>query len=449
MKTKYSETSVFSVFPVPVEEPEGREARLLGHALVHQHPLGLSANLRNRQRQTIRFGWIVLTLTALCCLTALGWVRIEGTVIAQGQIKANLSVQSIQWPDGGQVHQVLVREGQIVQAGELLIELETLKPAAATPDQHRLLRVSEQARQARLMAERNQAASVHFDADLLSRSDQPEVRSLLARERKLFQARRQALDRQILVLEQQLLEAHSEASTLAREFSELSRAEAASKPEPIRTAPRLASLETELAHAHQRIPELQLRLQTLRADYSETAARELRDSSARLLDLEQGLRSGADASGRQPIHAPMAGVVSRLKPLVPGQTISPRETLMEIVPDRAPRVIEARVRPEDIRQVHTGQAADVHLTAYRQRTTPVVEGRVRQISADTFTEPQTQQRYYRIEVEISPEALMSAGALTLQAGMPADLYLRTEARTIARYLVEPFTEVLDRSMREH
>jgi HlyD family type I secretion membrane fusion protein len=377
----------------------------------------------------------------------------------------------VQHQEGGLVRQVKVRDGQSVQAGELLIELEDVGVRASLQllnQQH----AAEQARHARLEAEKGLAASIRFEPGLLARTGEPGIGEVLSRERVLFKARRHTLDSQIHVLEQQLLEVHSEAAALERQLGEERNAIALQKEElgvnaqlaeqhyVERTrvlglqravadyAIRVAAHEADLARARQKINDLRLRALSLRNDYSETAARELRDSTTHLLDLEQRLRPGADATERQQIRAPVAGVVMGLRPLAPGNAVAPRETLLEIVPAQAPLVIEARVRPEDIRQVRPGQPADVHLTAWHQRITPVVEGRVRQVSADTFTDAQTQQRYYRIEVEIAPEALRQAGALTLQAGMPADLYLRTRSRSIARYLVEPFTEVLERSMRE-
>jgi membrane fusion protein, epimerase transport system len=131
-----------------------------------------------------------------------------------------------------------------------------------------------------------------------------------------------------------------------------------------------------------------------------------------------------------------------------GAVVGPREVLMEIVPEDKTLVVEARIRPEDINHVHKGSDAEVRLTAYKQRTTPLVAGNVNYVSADRMLDTQTGAPYYVVHVDVPARALEEAGNLRMQAGMPAEVYIRTDSRSAFDYLFAPVTVYLRRGMRE-
>lgn len=131
-----------------------------------------------------------------------------------------------------------------------------------------------------------------------------------------------------------------------------------------------------------------------------------------------------------------------------GAVVAPREPILEIVPDNADLIIEARLRPEDIIYVKPGAEPDVRLTAFRYRITPTVSGQVTYVSADRFEDPSRNTSYYVSHVRVTPEALKQAGDLRLQAGMPAEVFIKTASRNAIRYLLDPVSTFLQRSMRE-
>jgi HlyD family type I secretion membrane fusion protein len=186
----------------------------------------------------------------------------------------------------------------------------------------------------------------------------------------------------------------------------------------------------------------------MRNAYAQSAADELKEASARIFDLEERIRPSRDASERQRITAPIAGEVVGLRVFSRGSVIGPREILMEIVPEDKRLIVEARIRPEDINHVRAGAPADVRLTAYQSRTTPLVHGTVLYVSGDRLVEEHTGAPYYVVQVDVPSEALAQAGNLTLQAGMPAEVFIRTDQRTTADYLFAPVTAYLRRAMRE-
>jgi HlyD family type I secretion membrane fusion protein len=204
----------------------------------------------------------------------------------------------------------------------------------------------------------------------------------------------------------------------------------------------------ELAQTRQRVTELLLRASSLTSNFRQQAADELKDTTARLFDLEERLRPSEDAARRQVIAAPAEGEVVNLKVFSAGSVVGPREVLAEIVPADQRLIIEAQIRPEDINYVRAGVAADVRLTAYKQRTTPLVEGAVSYVSADRMVEPRSGLGYYVAHIEVKPDRLATDGVNKLRAGMPAEVYIRTDRRTALDYLLAPVTDYLRRAARE-
>jgi len=411
-----------------------------------------------------------LTLAAMLAFVSVG--AIEGAVVAGGSVKVDLNRKQVQHQEGGLVRAVHVRDGQQVHAGDLLMELADVSVSASVG----LLgnqRDAEMARQARLDAEKLLAPEVRFPSLLLQRSAEPEVAELMSRERALFAARRSSLDSQLRVLRAQVvdvrdekqalqrqLQAERESLSLQREEMRLNETLVAQnyveKPRLITLKRavsdyemRIAAHEADLARAAQKLNDLELRMLSLRNDYTETAARDQRESTNKLLDVEQRLLPVEDAARRQRIVAPADGEVVGLRVFSPGTVIGPRDVVMEIVPKSAELLIEARVRPEDITRIKRSAPVDVKLTAFSQRESSTVPGVVDYVSADAFTDQASGARFYTVQVKVSKDALHQAGDLYLQAGMPAEIYIKTQRRTIAEYLLEPVTAYLGRSMREH
>ncbi|MEX8498045.1 HlyD family efflux transporter periplasmic adaptor subunit, partial [Leptothrix ochracea] len=177
--------------------------------------------------------------------------------------------------------------------------------------------------------------------------------------------------------------------------------------------------------------------------------RDQRESTNKLLDVEQRLLPAEDAARRQRIVAPVDGEVVGLKVTSPGTVIGPRDVVMEIVPQTADLIVEGRIRPEDVTRVRRNATVDVKLTAFSHRDSSVVTGTVDYLSADVFTDQASGARFYTVQVRVGPEALKKAGEVYLQAGMPAEIYIKTQRRTIAEYLFEPVTAYLWRAMREN
>ncbi len=423
-------------------------------------------------RQLARWSAGVLLVGLLPVGAWLTLAPLTAAVVAQAFVKVDLDRRPVQHAEGGLVREVRVRDGQRVAAGETLL---VLGDVAVDADVNRLdYRVmSERASLARLEAEQLSAHRLVFAADLQSaaRSD-PRLAEQMVKERSLFDARRDALHGQVALLRSQRdrivqeREALSAQVTQATESMRHQRAELETNRNLLKdgfiSATRISQLEatvadygvkieekrSEIARAEQRQVDTDLRVKTLEGDYRQQASDQLKVSAARLIEIQQEQRKTVDASSRQVIVAPVAGDVINLKFTAPGSVVSPREPIADIVPSNPRLVVEARIRTEDVTRVQQGHAAEIRFTAFTYRTTKLVEGKVFYVAADRTLDRNTNQAYYVALVEADAASLAKAGEVKLQAGMPAEVFIKGESRTPLQYLAEPVTQVLRRAARE-
>jgi len=440
-------------------------------AHLHRPPRALDVDRVENPRPLI---WAGLAGVLALGLALTGWIRLAplgGAAIAPGVVKVDLHRKTVQHQEGGIVSEILVRDGQKVQAGETVIVLKDVRVDASNELVQTQLD-AESAKAARLTAEQAWAPGVAFPAELRARARDPRVMELLQRETSLFGTRRGAFDRQAALIRSQIRETEGEirarnqqiefdGTAIRLQREELAANEALLEQRYV-TKTRLLGLQrnvaelesrrgenlSELARARQKVADLELRAETLRSTFMQEAATELRQTTAQIFDLRERVRPTQDAESRQRITAPIAGEVVDLKVTTIGAVIAPRDPILDIVPENPDLIVEAHLRPEDISFVRAGAAADVRLTAFRQRITPIVPGKVTYVSADRLLDKATNTPYYLAHIRVTPEALREAGDLRLQAGMPAEVYIQTTARTALQYLLDPITGFLQRSMRE-
>ena len=339
----------------------------------------------------------------------------------------------------------------------------------------RAARVEQEVRSAgppSLRAKWSLAEAVTLPNELVMRREEPRVVDLIRKETALFGVRRGVLDSQIQLLRGQIHDTQAEIAALIGEQKaednairlqkeELTANEALTKDGFVSKTRLLAlqrgvadyeakkgEAQADLAKARQKVSELELRILTLRNERMKQATDELKDSTTRVFDLQERLRPSKDAAQRQLIAAPLSGIVIDLKVTTLGAAIGPRDALLDIVPENPELIVEARVRPEDINSVQVGAEADVRLTSFKQRITPVATGRLVYVSADRLTERTSNAAYYVTHVKIDEKALREAGNLNLQAGMPAEVFVKTAARTPLEYLLDPISGYIRRAMRE-
>jgi membrane fusion protein, type I secretion system len=419
-----------------------------------------------------RLGAAVVALGLLPVLAWLALAPLSSAVIAHAFVKVDLDRRPVQHAEGGIIREVKVRDGQRVAQGEPLI---ILGDVAVDADLSRLTYrlQAERASSARLEAERVVLSSLTFSADLLAAaSTDARLAEQLVKERALFVARRDALRTQTALLREQRERVVQEGVALRAQIAQASESlkhqqvELASNRNLLKdgfvSLARISQLEasvadyaakleekrSEVARAEQRLIDVDLRVKSLEGEYRQQASDQLKVTTTRIAEIQEELRKVRDASVRQVIVAPAAGDVMDLKFNAPGAVVPPRETIANIVPKDPKLVIEAHIRTEDVSRVHHGQIAEVRFTAYKYRTTRMVQGKVLYIAADRSVDRINGSPYYVVLVEAEPASLGKADDIKLQAGMPAEVYIEGEERTPLEYLLEPVTQILHKVGRE-
>jgi epimerase transport system membrane fusion protein len=393
-------------------------------------------------------------------------------VVATAHVKVDLNRRPVQHLEGGILRQVLVRDGQRVQAGEPLV---VIGDVGADADRNRLTyRLAvERTGLERLEAEQRRAPSLVYSTGLLeAAAKDPRLQDALKKESALFAARQHTVNSELELMRQQRLRVQQEIVALQAQTVQSEEALALQRKD-LETNRRLvgdgfisatrvnqmeagvadyaAKLEekrTELARGHARLIDNDIRSNGILNEYTRSASDQLKQTMARVGEIEQELRKSDDATRRQTVLAPAAGEIIDLKFTSPGAVVRPGESIAEIVPADTALVLEAQIRPEEVNNVAVGQPARIKFTAFRYRNTTMVSGKVTYVSGDRFTDKANQVSYYNVLVLADPQSVQAVGDLKMQAGMPAEVYIDGGHQTPLQYLAEPITSVWRKAGRQ-
>lgn len=399
--------------------------------------------------------------------------QISGAIVAPGRFEVDQNRQVVQHQTGGTVATILTDEGDQVEAGQMLIQLDGVElRSQLVITEGQLYELM--ARRGRLEAERDGKDTPTFDDELIEVSQRkPDVAELVTGQTNLFYARRDSIAQEIEQLGKRSAQISSqiegitaqEASLaeqldliqeeLANQQSLLDRglAQAARvlnlQREQARLNGELGDLAASKAQAEGRITEIdieRLKLGTRTREEAITRLRDLRYRELELIEQRNALRGELD---RMDIRAPVSGIVYGMQVRTPRSVVRAAEPLMYLVPQDRPLVIAARVDLIHIDQLVSGQQVTLRLSALDQRNTPELYGEVIQISADAFEDEVTGQSYYRAEITLNPGEMSKLPEGTiLIPGMPVEAFIRTGDRTPLTYLVRPLTDYFTRAFRE-
>jgi HlyD family secretion protein len=419
------------------------------------------------------------TITVLLIGGVGGWAtttQLAGAVIASGTIVVESSVKKVQHPTGGIVGQILVKEGDEVEAGRVVLRLDDTVTKANLGVVRSQLDVL-MAREARLLAERDDAPAIVFPQQLIARRDDESVTAAVAGEEKLFDSRRTALTGQHAQLRERIAQTNEEirgllAQQVAKE-SELDLigkelagvAELYSKNlvsisrytllqrDQTRLQGERGALIASIARARGKISETELQIIQLDQDFRTDVLKDLREAQGKIAEFRERVTAAEDQLKRVDLLAPRAGVVHRITVHTVGGVIGNGETIMQIVPRADELVVEAKVGPSDIDQVAAGSKAVVRIMAGNQRITPQVVGLVTRMSADLASEQQQNSAqasapYYTVRIALPIEEVARLKDIRLLPGMPVEAFIQTHERTPLQYLLKPLQEQIARTFRE-
>ena len=422
---------------------------------------------KSRQRMVF-MGAIVLTVGFGSLGAWAAFAPMKSAALAQGVVKVASERKTVQHLEGGIVQDILVKEDQEVAAGEILVRLDDIN-ARTRYDMLQGGYDALAAEFARLEAERDERPSLLFPEDLLKRIDDPKVANLLEGEQRLFLSRREGVQGQINVLRQrkqqngekiggrqtQMAATRTKLGYIKEEikgaeslmevgmytktrYFALRRAEADLNSD-------IGRLQADIAETRALNGETDLRIMDLRNQLQTEINNKLQEIRLKLDDIRERRDAAKYALARSEIVAPQAGRVIGLQVHTIGGVIKPGGAILDIVPKDDKMIVEARIRPEDIDLVHKELPAEVRFTAFNSRTTPVFPGKVVRVSADRFTDPNRGIPFYLAQIEIDPKHVSN---LTLQPGMPAEVYIVTGERTALDYLTRPIRDQIHRGMLE-
>jgi membrane fusion protein, type I secretion system len=428
-----------------------------------------------RRLNLVGFAIVVLLLGGVG-----GWAtttQLAGAVIAPGTIVVESSIKKVQHPTGGVVGEILVKEGDTVDEGQVVLRLDdtvTRSTLGAVRSQLDELLT----REARLLAERDEADALTFPAALTNRRDDVAVATAFAGEQRLFESRRTARTGQRAQLRERITQTNEEIRGLsAQQAAKESEIELIGKEligvaelyqrnlvsisrymllqrDQTKLQGERGQLIAEIARARGKISETELQIIQLDQDFRTEVLKDLREAQGKIAELKEKVTAAEDQLKRIDLRAPQAGIVHQLTVHTVGGVIGNGETIMQIVPRADELVLEAKVTPSDVDQVAPGARVVVRIMAGNQRTTPDLNGVLRRVSADLTREQQSNSNgqpppaYYTVRIALPADEVARLTDIRLIPGMPAEAFIQTHERTPLQYLLKPLREQIARTFRE-
>ena len=399
--------------------------------------------------------------------------QISGAIVSTGKIEVDQNRQIVQHPDGGVVHDILVEEGDVVEDGDVLVQLdETLLASELTIIEGQLFEMM--ARRGRLESERDGEIDIVFDDEIRTVSQTSEdVREQMAGQVRLFVARSASIEKeieqlgkrriqitdQIIGIDAQMDAMNIQLDLLAQELANQQElldkglAQIARvlnlQREQARLSGTVGELKAQRAQAEGRITELEIEILKIETQRREEAITRLRDLQFQELELSEQRRNLEERLSRLEIRAPVSGIVYGMQIFAKRSVIRPADPVLYLVPQDKPLVITAQVEPIHVDELYVNQEVSVRFSALDSRTTPELFGRVTQVSADAFQDEQTAFSYYRAEIELNDGELerLPEGTILIP-GMPVETYMKTNDRSPLEYLVKPLADYFAKALRE-
>jgi len=424
-----------------------------------------SANLYGASTQSHLILWIAFSFV-ICAIIWANYATLDEVTRGSGKTIPSSHIQVVQNLEGGILADILVKEGDIVNKGQPLLQLDAVRFASSF-NETKLKYYELLATSARLTAEVNKQALVMPDEVLQNNpSIATDTRQLLVSRKNELKANKRILKDQIRQKEQDLIELKSKTSQISRSYNllrkELKMSEplvaegAMSQVEILRLQRSTNDLRGELSSARLSIPriksslnEAKNKLTELEIRFHTEALEELNAVKAELKRISSSVLALEDRVTRTKIVSPVKGTIKQLKVTTIGGVIQPGMDLVEIVPLEDQLLIEAEIRPADIAFLYPGQKAMVKLTAYDFSIYGGLEAELQHISADTIINEEDNKSYYVIRLSTHKTYLEKNGErLNIIAGMTADIDILTGKKSVLDYLLKPILKAKNRALKE-
>ena len=431
-----------------------------------------SGDLSNTDKP-IRLGFWVLVVGFGCFMLWSAFAPLDEGVSAQASVSIESKRKTIQHLSGGVVHNVLVKEGQMVKAGDILVELDE-GLSKANFESIRQNYMGQRASESRLLAEQSGVERINFHPDLLKSASDPLVMQHMQSQNLLFQSRRAALQAEMQAGEENLggLKAQFDSTT---SMLENRRNQASLQEQQIKSlkelaadgyAPRnqvlqleqaqselrslMADLQGNLNRIQRSIAEIHQRLTQRKQEYLKEVSQQLADVRREVQSGQDKLKAVTEELARTQVKSPVDGQVVGMQVSSVGGVVTPGQRLMDVVPNGEPLVVDAKIPPHIIDKVFAGEAVEVRFSTFANSPQWVLDAKLMSVSKDVISEQTAMgvQSYYLARAAISEEGLNVLGKRVLQPGMPAEVLIKTGERSLLTYLLHPLTKRLAASMKE-
>jgi HlyD family type I secretion membrane fusion protein len=432
-----------------------------------------SLNLNNEIAPYYKAGWLIL---AIFMTIGLFWgvlAPIDGAAVASGKVIVSTNRKKVQHLEGGIIAAIHVKEGQTVTVNDPLVDLlDTAARSRHIALEHNLL--AKYAQVTRLFAERDNKPRLEFNWPKVSKEAANKIPELRKEQIEIITYRRNEVNIQRRTLNQQIEQLKNEVSGLENQRDNLQdqlkllrdRLSIAEKlrRDQLFSQDQYLTLQmqetdqktllqqtlTQLKNLREEIKAREIEFENAVNIYQKAVVEELQVANTELQQLMEQKKELGDVLGRTAIRAPQSGVVTGLIASNIGQVIAPGEVLMEIVPQDDNLVVEARVALQDIDNVYVGQTAKIILVPYRTRYLPTIMAEVLSISPDAILDEVSGESYYAARLTISREYLKQLDEeIQLYPGMPTEVFLVTDSRTMFSYLMDPLRQSFSKAFREN
>ncbi|MEP3177895.1 MAG: HlyD family type I secretion periplasmic adaptor subunit [Lentilitoribacter sp.] len=424
-----------------------------------------------------RRGPIFLGMAGLILFFGLGgaWVataKIAGAVVTTGSVGIEGRSKMVQHLDGGVVRAILVSNGDVVKQGDTVIQLDDeLLNANLNIHQNRLREAV--ATKNRLVAERDEDLKITTDINFLKNLGISKDDNVVRAQAKLFRARLRTRIGQKTQIKERIDQSRNEISGIEAQEQALREQLNLMKEQITGTVKlrdqgivsgttvrnlerqradllgRLGEAVASKAQAENAINEAEIQILQSEREFRQNVLTELSQVELQIRDLTQQYLSTKTQIERTDIKAPISGMIHELSVFTVGGVIGQAAPIMQIVPQSGEFSIEIMIEPQHVDNVFLGQTAGVRFSSFDQRTTPEINGTIHSISPTTTTNPEGNFSFYSAKVKVTREEMERLGEIQLIPGMPVEVFVKTDDRTVLTYALKPLIDHINRSLREN
>lgn len=433
--------------------------------------VAVPTTLNTDHRVYTKLGWLIV-LGGVCGFTLWAlFAPLDQGVPLQGSVVVSTQRKAVQHLQGGSVQEILVKEGDSVTEGQVLVRMNDVQ-TKSNAEISRVQYFAARAAEARLVAERDGKKQLTFPPDLEKEKNDPRIAANMGMQGQLFTSRQSALQNELAAMEQSVSGLKSQIFALEQSrnskkaqlkllneqlvgMRDLSADGFVARNRLLdleRSAEQLKGAIAEdagsIARTNSQIAEVNLRRTQRQQEYQKEVRSQLAEVQSNAEALENRLTGQDFDLANADVKSPATGTVVGINVFTIGGVVPPGFKMMDIIPKNDALIIEGQLPVNMIDKVHAKLPVQLGFSAFNQSTTPHVPGIVTQVSADRLTDERTGMPYYKLKAEVTPEGLKKLRDLKVVAGMPVDIFVKTGERTMMSYLLKPLIDRANTSLSE-